>query len=235
MYLDPYGNDKEIPFDQLRILFLRFGGSTDLEKAVSPAHASSIVNRTGLNMSQTYAVAVERNERETHELTRVIRGSSSLNLYACLYASMWAALILTNPETWAELDFFLTRLVNTWPEDAWLVEKYLVPRNPHRRVVLGRHAFTGDAWKMLRSVQHSDGLPAYPLRRNEGENDSIPFRVGQIFRHKRYGYLGVIVGWSDQSARARRAEMTEQERQEVVDPDPLNRISMDGNTYFIYL
>lgn len=191
-------------------------------------------------MSATYVAAVDQQVHPRLELTHLLNGSNSMNLAACLYASMWAALVLTSPDTWAELDFFLSRFARSWPEDAWLVEKYLVPRAPHRRVAFGRHAGQNqDAWKVLRSLQRNDQLPPPVFRRGDIGNDSVPFKIGQVFRHKRYGYLGTITGWTDQGTRNLVQQRTqvgdEPRREEASDADVVNRLRLDNKTYFMYM
>lgn len=239
MYLDPFGNDDEVPLEKLQYLLSRFNASHHPEVALAPARPLSIVNRTGSNMSATYVTALEHQERATPELTQLLHGSGSMNLIACLYASMWAALVLTTPDTWAELDFFLGRFARSWPEDSWLVEKYLVPRAPNRRIAFGRHAGQHqDAWKVLRTIQHSDELPPSVFRRTDVENNDVPFRIGQVFRHKRYGYLGAITGWSDQGTRNlahQRSQVGDEPREEASDTDVVNRLRLDNKTYFTYL
>lgn len=234
MYLDPFGLEEEVPIERLRSLLSRFGGpdNPDIERAVQPARAVAIINRIGANMSQTFATASEQSDNPSNEIFRLICGSNSQNLVACLYASMWAALILTHPDTWAELDFFLTRYTRSFPEDAWLVEKFLVPRQPHRRVHVGRHANTVGAWDPLRNNQYLDMQGAWPVRRDKEGGDKVPFKIGQVFRHKRYQWLGVITGWSDHVSRTRRQTA---EANVDTDANPLDRLRMHDQTYFMYM
>ena len=239
MYLDPFGNDDEVPLEKLEYLLLRFGGSHQPDAALGPARPLSIVNRTGSNMSATYVAAVEQHQ-SLPDLTRLLNGLGSMNLSACLYASMWAALVLTSPDTWAELDFFLGRFSRSWPEDTWLVEKYLVPRAPHRRIAFGRHAGqTEDAWKVLRTLQHNDELPPPVFRRSDVGNAGVPFKIGEVFRHTRYGYLGAITGWTDQGTRnltQRRSQVGDQpRREEASDADAVHRLRFGNKTYFMYM
>lgn len=238
MYLDPFGRDEEVPIERLRALLSRFGGpdNPDIEHAVQPAHAIAIINRIGANMSQTWNTASDQQHEISNELFRLLCGSSTQNLMACLYASMWAALTLTQPDTWAELDFFLTRYSRSFPEDAWLIEKFLVPRQPNRRVEIGRHARTVGAWDPLRNNQYLDMQAAWPVRRNK-EEDKVPYKIGQVFRHKRHQWLGVITGWSDLSSRARRQrpEAPMNDMDAMMDANPIDRLRMSDQTYFMYM
>ncbi|KAF4121530.1 F-box protein 21 [Geosmithia morbida] len=255
MYLDPFGKDDEVPLSHLEALLERYDASHDVHDALSPASSATVLARTGTNIMATYVDVLGRqdidrgddDEDGTSHLTRLSRlyhGSGSVNLIKSLYASMWASLVITPPESWAGLDLFLGRFVRSFPEDAWLVERHLVPRAPTRRNTFGRPAGqSDDAWKLLRSIQRADRLPS-PVFPRDPLNDTVSYRIGQVFRHTSHGHLGVITGWSNQGTRdlatsnssAGRSDVgADNVREEASDSDVVNRLRLDSRTYFTYL
>ncbi|XP_044715513.1 transglutaminase-like superfamily domain-containing protein [Hirsutella rhossiliensis] len=209
MYLDPYGLDDEVPTACLQVLLARFGWQTSTDVFFAPVPTLVNALRTARNIKATFARVLELQDDAHPELSQLLRGNSSMNMEAALYASMWAPLMLTPPNTfeWDDcLANFLRRFAGSWPEDAWLVEKYLKPLYNSfapSRDGLARHANRGldDPWGHLRRVREQDALVPRVFRRNVFGDESIPFKVGQVFRHRRYGWIGVITGWSDQGTR----------------------------------
>ncbi|KAF4512122.1 hypothetical protein G6O67_001302 [Ophiocordyceps sinensis] len=209
MYLDPYGLDDEVPTACLQVLLARFGWQTSTDVFFAPVPTLVIALRTARNIKATFARVLELQDNAHSELSQLLRGNNSMNMEAALYASMWAPLMLTPPNTfeWDDcLANFLRRFAGSWPEDAWLVERYLRPLYnsfaPFRDG-LARHANRGldDPWEHLSRVREQDELVPPVFRRNVFGDESIPFKIGQVFRHRRYGWIGVITGWSDQGTR----------------------------------
>lgn len=239
IYLDPFSDDNEVPLERLtsRLAAQGLASPAEAESFLGPARSVDILTRTGSNITATYVNVLERQDHDdASNLTRLLHSSSgSMNLISSLYASMWAELVSTPPETWAQLDFFLGRFARTWQEDAWLVERHLVPRSPTRRHVFGRHAGQSeDAWKLLRTLQRSDALPA-PVFRRGPDAAEVPYRVGQVFRHTRYGYLGVITSWSNKGTRDLSQSSADDVREETTDTDVVNRLRLDSKNYYTYL
>ncbi|KAK5995754.1 hypothetical protein PT974_04172 [Cladobotryum mycophilum] len=130
MFLDPYGNDEEVPAYALRAMLAQFGWQTNMEVFLAPVSALSITMRTAQNLKATIARIQELNDHVHSELSQLIRGDNAMNVEACLYAASWASLVLTPPNSleWVDrLAKFLRRFAGSWPEDAWLIEKYLWP------------------------------------------------------------------------------------------------------------
>ncbi|GFP55081.1 hypothetical protein TASIC1_0004070600 [Trichoderma asperellum] len=122
MFLDPYGSDDEVQLAHLERILAQLGFAEHTEQFITPVPASKMAIRVAHNIS------------------------ASLGIPACSYAGSWALLILNRPNrtTWLDrLEKFLRRFPDVYPEDAWLVEKYLWPRfcevvsNP--RDGFGRH------------------------------------------------------------------------------------------------
>lgn len=209
MYLDPYGFDGEVPAAALQALLAQFGWQTDPDALLSPVSTLAVVQRTAQNVKATFARVLELQDDADAELIQLLRGNSSTNMEAALYASMWASLLLSTPNTfeWNDrLSNFLRRFAGSWPEDVWLVEEYLWPASNNfsqLRDDFARHRDhgPGDPWEHLQLVRDQDHIAPPVIRRNHGANQTVPFKIGQVFRHRRYGWVGVITGWSDQGTR----------------------------------
>jgi F-box protein 21 len=113
------------------------------------------------------------------------------------YAALWAAVTLCRPDdlylglTGLEPNHVLSSLVamlqTRFPEDALLIEDRAEP------------LFRGSAQhhNMMRSMHHAedDAEPKPVHRRTDAVNGRVKYRVGQVFQHRRYDYLAVIIGW----------------------------------------
>ncbi|KAG5945911.1 hypothetical protein E4U59_004963 [Claviceps monticola] len=201
MYLDPYGTDDEVPASDLQSLLAQ--SQTDSEAFLAPAPPISMVRRTARNIKATFARILELQDNAHPELSQLLRGSAAMNIDASLYSALWASVMLTpcNTFEWHDrLANLLNRSAVGWPEDAWLVGRYL-----YHMYISSYHAPNPNQssqirdprehWELLR--QQDNIIP--PVFRREQGSQAIPFKIGQVFRHRRYGWIGVITGWSDQS------------------------------------
>ncbi|EXU94599.1 transglutaminase-like superfamily protein [Metarhizium robertsii] len=206
MYLDPYGLDNEVPASDLQDLLAHYAWQTSTDAFLAPAPPQTMVLRTAQNIKATFARILELQDDAHPELSQLLRGNDAMNVDAALYSAMWSSLMLTPPDTfeWNDrLASFLHRFAGSWPEDVWLVEKYLWPM--YNSFTALRHGFArhvnrglGDPWDHWRLVRDQDDLIPPMSRRDLDGNQSVTFKIGQVFRHRRYGWIGVITGWPDQ-------------------------------------
>ncbi|TWU78124.1 hypothetical protein ED733_007335 [Metarhizium rileyi] len=181
MYLDPYGLDNEVPASDLQNLLAHYGWQTSTDAFLAPVPPVTMVLRTAQNIKSAFARILELQNNAHPELSQLLRGNSAMNVDAALYSAMWASLILTPPNTfeWDDrLASFLRRFAGSWPEDALLVEQYLLPMY---------NSFTPFRDEFARQINRELGDPW---------DHWLPFKIGEVFRHKRYGWIGVITGWS---------------------------------------
>ena len=209
MYLDPYGSDDEIPMSALQGLLSQLGWQSSTDLFLAPVPPVSVAMRTARNIRATFARVAELRDQASPELTRLISGNDSVNMDAALYSALWASLILTpvNVFEWDEsLEPFLRRFAKSWHEDAWLVEKYICPlyeRFAPLRERFARHGPQGwdDPWEIMGLVRELDDLQPPIFARSYEAMVSVPYKIGQVFRHRRYRWIGVINGWTDQGTR----------------------------------
>ncbi|KAH6891009.1 Transglutaminase-like superfamily-domain-containing protein [Thelonectria olida] len=208
MYLDPYGSDDEVSLASLQATLAQFGWQTNTELFLAPASPVSVAMRTARNIKASFARA-EAREQDDIEISQLMSGHPALNMGAALYASLWAILLMTpvNVFEWDEsLEMFLRHFAKNWHEDAWIVQKYLVPLSDQfapLRERLARHGLRGwdDPREILGLVRELDESNPPSFRRAASEGHPVSYKIGQVFRHRRYRWIGVINGWTDQGAR----------------------------------
>ncbi|KAL7905696.1 hypothetical protein GGI35DRAFT_471570 [Trichoderma velutinum] len=209
MFLDPYGSDYEIQLPYLQMTLTRLGLQEHAALFLAPFPASTIAMRTAQNIRATLARISDMQDHAHPELSQLMHGDSRMNADACLYAASWATLLLTPPNntTWLErLAKFLRRFPGAWPEDVWMVEKYLWPlyssvANPRDGFPRNIDAGFGNPWQFWQFVRDADGMAPLVHRRDLCDDPrGPPFKVGQVFRHRRYGWLGAITSWHERGS-----------------------------------
>ncbi|RDA85580.1 hypothetical protein CP532_5374 [Ophiocordyceps camponoti-leonardi (nom. inval.)] len=212
LYLNPYGSDDEVPTACFQALLTRFGYHNGNDDFFAPVPTALVALRTARNIRSTFTHLLHtQHESDTGRLSKLICGNSAVNMEAALYSSGWAPLMLEPPNTfeWDDsLANFLRRYVGSWPEDIWLIDKYLWPlyvRSTPLRESLARHRSRGldDPWEHLRQIRdHDETVPLVHARTALRGSDCVPYKIGQVFRHRRYDWIGVITGWTDKAARS---------------------------------
>jgi F-box protein 21 len=49
--------------------------------------------------------------------------------------------------------------------------------------------------QILNAVRAGDRNPKPTIRREGPAKENVRFKVGQVFKHKRFRYMGVVIGW----------------------------------------
>ncbi|KAK4216350.1 hypothetical protein QBC37DRAFT_417010 [Rhypophila decipiens] len=204
MFLDPFGSDEEVTLLDLRMKLVEFGWTQTAEAFLKASPVLVIVQRAAQNIKGAHAEIhnTTDNEARVEEMKRLRTGHPDLNLEAAYYSSMWADLLTkrTSSLHWdANLNSFLNRFALSWSEDAWIVEKYLVPLYD-AFVNAQQQQRQRDGWEsvheilaMLRNLDNR--RPTVSRRYTEEICTRVRYKIGQVFRHKRYGYIGIINGW----------------------------------------
>lgn len=208
MYLDPYGSSEEIPMADLQAMLAHFGWQTSTDVFLSPVSPVAIAMRTARNIRATASRVLETREQTNPDLTRLITGSDSSNIDAALYSALWASLLLTPVDSfeWDEvLEPFLNRFAKNWHVDAWLVKKYIFPlydRFGHiRERIMNNPRRWDDPREVIYLVDEFDETPPSVFRRNSARTQHVLYKIGQVFKHRRYGWIGAVNGWTDQGTR----------------------------------
>ncbi|GAB1317248.1 F-box domain-containing protein [Madurella fahalii] len=205
MCLDPYGSEEEVTLSDLRVRLVEFGWTQGTEAFLSPSPVPIIVQRTAQSIKAAHTTVRDLTDNDIlgFEMKRLRSGHPDLNMDAAVYASMWAELLMkqTSSFHWdSNLASFLQKFALSWSEDVWIVKKYLVPLyekfiasqpNPRPR---GGWQNVHEIVGMLDNLDNR--VPTVSRRYTEDIYARVRYKIGQVFRHRRYRYIGVINGWA---------------------------------------
>lgn len=182
MYMDPFRSERETSISDLRSQ-LNFLGASSAEQAtfLGESLTSEIVLRCGKNILNSVQ---QMSQLPSMHLAPVDVASAK-------YAALWSSMLLTGPTRPMHLRHHLPWLmeivVTEFPSDVYLVEQYLLPLFQD----MLEYEDVLDSLHVMRAV---DGIPKRAQRRTT-EHKDIRYRIGQVFRHRRYGYRAIVTGW----------------------------------------
>lgn len=201
MYLDPYRSDREIPLEGLQRMLLAWGiQPTEYDRFLAESSAASLILRTSRNILATV------HEFRGHGGDAENTGHPTIRLHAnpfadmenAFYSALWANFIFGRPIPSSDgynqrhfIPLILERFERLYPMDASLIEQYICP--------LFNNPSNAEHWELheaLRVVHAADQTPKQLRLRNTAvARDGVKYKVGQVFRHRRYAYTAVITGW----------------------------------------
>ncbi|KAF2752067.1 YccV-like-domain-containing protein [Sporormia fimetaria CBS 119925] len=193
MYLNPFGSGDEVERSELERT-LRDAGipSEDHGVYLSAAPVCEMALRTSRNILNAVRTFRHHADGRHHDAW----ASVVPDVDAAVYAAVWAFVMvsgrsqarLASMEMWQR---YLPRLLESFqtyfPWDITLLEKYLLP-------YLGSHPGAVRLAHFMQDLMTTDAQPKTPHRRGP-ESSRVSFKVGQLFKHARYGYEGVVTGW----------------------------------------
>lgn len=151
------------------------------------AHTRSLVLRTGVNIIGSM------------QFHRPSPGWETPNIAFC---ALWSLISMSqvdasnSREQFVRHQHWLGQIVNwfegyvqdgLWLDDALLFERYVLP------LVSGVEAKSRLA-QILQQIRVADAN-ANPVTPRDERTQLVKYKVGQLFRHVRYGYVGAIIGW----------------------------------------
>lgn len=199
MYLDPFRSSDEVPrHDLVRVLRDHGVPAADHPRYLADTTTRELVLRTARNIMNSVQTI-----RQTHGGPHGM-GPAWLDAYPdmdnAFYATIWATLILgpaddhipaaahhASARRRQYLPYLLEHLQTHYAWDLALLEQYVIPlfhgQPEGQRLLL-----------FVQSMRHIDTLRK-PLIRRSPHVRNVDYKIGQLFRHKRYHYEGVITGW----------------------------------------
>ncbi|KAL9584845.1 MAG: hypothetical protein Q9212_001877 [Teloschistes hypoglaucus] len=190
-YMDPFKSDLEVSRSDLEAQLKIMGvPAADHNMLLGVSSVADMVRRTSRNIIGSI-------QQNSHIAST---GSVDPEPDSAFYGALWALLILPEPHSGLFqrarfLPYILEYLERQFVFDIRLIERILLPifeGTPH--------------WQQLHDavrVMHAgDSIPKQIKSRNAEIANSVRFKVGQIFQHKRYNYQAVITGWDVECAQS---------------------------------
>ncbi|KAI9680775.1 MAG: hypothetical protein M1817_004215 [Caeruleum heppii] len=194
MYLDPFQSDQEIAVGQLHRQLNDLGVSLPEHAAyLGPSSIAEITLRAERNIMHSVSTESERNAVREADIP-------FFYLESALYSALWASLILDVPaagngpaalnvQRRQYLPYLIHNFETHFSEDVSLVQQHILPMFQG----LPQYSELRDAVDVTRAA---DRMPRVPKSRaGEDSRTRVPYRIGQVLTHKRYGYVAVITGW----------------------------------------
>lgn len=190
MYMDPFRSDLETPIDHLRAQLVSMGVSASSHAALlDVSSTAAMVTRTALNI----ITSVQTMPRTRGASLPIMIDFPEMD--SAFYGALWALLLLPagNPGTVSVqraryLPFLVDHLEKRFATDVRLIEEYIIP------LVQDPDQFEQLHGTMI-ALRAADTMPKPVKARTKDTLENIRYRVGQVFRHKRYHYQAVITGW----------------------------------------
>jgi F-box protein 21 len=199
IYLDPYRSDQEVPAIHLLETLASWGVQpTNFPRYISDSSTANLVLRTSRNILATVHEFREQGANPDSQPTIRLYANPFADMDNAFYSALWANYMLTDtvsrPQSNNQRQFIpliLERFERLYPMDASLIEQYICP--------LYNNPSNAEHWELheaLRVVRAADQSPRQLKPRNtSASREKVKYKVGQVFRHKRYNYTAVITGW----------------------------------------
>ena len=192
MYIDPWRSSEETPKEDLimRLQTLRVSPS-DFQALLGPSSTADIIRRTARNI----VTSVEMLPQITGGRGHSNFPSTSPSAKDAFYGALWALLLLPEGEgdqirvqRERYIPYMLRYVEQDFPLDLGLFQKNALAyfqEQFHYEQLRG---------KVLEMIADDD-MPKKRKARGGQRRESVRYKVGQVFRHKRYHYSAIITGW----------------------------------------
>jgi F-box protein 21 len=193
LYLDPFGDDDEVSLQTIKGRLSQFSWFVDNEANFNPTTSNDVALRLGSSLAASVKFMTQ--PRRAASLSRDMLDEINL----CTYAATWASVMLlpVGSLEWARSLESLSLFRNIVCEDEALLH-YFLHRVVHRnRRTRAMGQFLQTMWE---EAVRRDSQPPEAMKRNEQDDAELPYKIGQVFRHRTHGWLGVIYGWNRPAA-----------------------------------
>lgn len=180
MYMDPFHSDEEVPVEHLNQILNNYSHripQSSRASFLSEADAREITMRCARNILNSASILSPRS-------------STDLHLETCKYAAFWALLLLNPSAGDLRQDSvkIMHKFTQQFEHDVPLVEKYLLPR-------IAGFPDQENYHQVCRLLREVDAKPRPVKPRFGTDVTGVRYKVGQVFKHRRYSYLAVVTGW----------------------------------------
>jgi F-box protein 21 len=194
MYIDAFRPEVEVPLSHLTAQLATMGGAASHQTYLGPASDNEIILRTSRNIMHSVRVAQNRPSRDG--IFTDTEGWPDMDV--SLYAALWVSVLFRDDADtdWAEqrrrmrhqLPFLCELFQNYFPWDVALFEELVLP------LLAGLPEF-GNMVQILRVVRAGDEMAKPVVKRGPHTRGVVEHKVGRVFRHRRFRYMAVVVGW----------------------------------------
>lgn len=199
MYLDPFTSAEEKPVEALRERLVELRRPSDThDDFLGSASIKDMVIRTACNIWQSVRESKRRFGRPNNGDNQFLSSSYSLDHESAFYGAMFALLVLgyindmelvrTGVQPTQIVLYIIHILETHFPEDVTLVENHIIPlfegKLECRQLI-----------EAVRIAREADETPKRVHSRGDHLPRKVKYKIGQLFRHRRYGYTAVITGW----------------------------------------
>ncbi|KAJ5555468.1 hypothetical protein N7461_003938 [Penicillium sp. DV-2018c] len=185
LYLDPFRGARVTPVSNLRSQ-LTFLGMSDADQnaTLGEALTTDVVLRCGRNILNS--IRAESQVPNLH--------TNSIDVISAKYAALWSVMLLSIDSRPADLrrqlPWLMEMFAADFPSDLFLVEQHIAP------LFRGSSDY-GNILESLHVMRAADEVPKQVRRRGD-DSGNVRYRVGQVFRHRRYHYEAIITGWDSE-------------------------------------
>lgn len=192
MYMDPWHSSDETPKEEL-IARLRALNAEPSEfgALLAPSSTAEIVRRTARNIMTSVKMLSQTTGNGRH----LNLSSAYPDANGAFYGSLWALILLPEDNSNRSriqrgkyVPYLLHHVEQDFPLDLGLFERIAAP-------LFREENFYEQLLGRVRSMRTEDDSPKPRKDRTSKARDNVRYKVGQVFRHKRYNYNAVITGW----------------------------------------
>ncbi|KAI9891590.1 MAG: hypothetical protein M1814_002524 [Vezdaea aestivalis] len=196
IYLDPARSDEEVAIEDLKTQLRRLSADdSETSELLSTLSLTGLVERTGRNLLQSLRMTPEPGQAAQNLFAPILHPRGTPDRLTVNYCVSWTRLVYSyyaEAENYflSEPSFrrFLVPIRSRFPSDIVLLDKHIFNRSGDSK--------TGDVLLGIEDVRTCDlEEPPRKSRPVIDPQHDVQFKVGQVFRHKRYRYLGVVIGW----------------------------------------
>ncbi|KAL8810125.1 MAG: hypothetical protein Q9200_002832 [Gallowayella weberi] len=193
VYMDPFRSNKMISESDLASQLKAMGvAPIEHEAHLGVASTADMVRRAARNI-----IGSIQSTRHVHDLS-IPAESLYPDSDSALYSALWALLVLPEDNTPRSagaryLPYILDHIEKQFLMDVQLIEKFTIPL-----FVDSQHQ--EQLRNTIRVMRAGDLMPKPVKPRRNATSQSVRYKVGQVFRHRRYNYQGVVTGWDVECA-----------------------------------
>lgn len=189
MYLDPFRSSDEVHQHELKRVLWQFDvPSHEHSTFLTATDTRKMVQRTARNILTSVQEIHNRLTANGNAISIDINGVLFPDMEDALYSAVWAHVITWSTDTMREYLQYLVDLLHLhFPWDVPILEKCIIP------AARGRP----EASSLIQFAQtmHAVDSTENHVHHRTPDTAHVRYRVGQPFKHKRYGYEGVVTGW----------------------------------------